>query len=149
MNIPGSNNGFERNEAMADEFFKRDAANVAWINAAFNKAVETHAPVMVFAFQADLLFQVDPRGPLAYANSGYKNTLAAFAKLPKVFKKPVLLIQGDLHAFIVDQPLKALVTASRCCKTSFAFRSSAARATPRPFGSQSISTTQEHWLPVL
>jgi hypothetical protein len=107
VNIPGSNNGFERNEAMADEFFKRDAANVAWINAAFNKAVETHAPVMVFAFQADLLFQVDPTGPLAYANSGYKNTLAAFAKGAEVFKKPVLLIQGDLHAFIVDQPLKA------------------------------------------
>ena len=83
VNIPGSNNGFERNEAMADEFFKRDAANVAWINAAFNKAVETHAPVMVFAFQADLLFQVDPTGPLAYANSGYKNTLAAFTKAPR------------------------------------------------------------------
>ena len=92
---------------MTGEYFGRDAANVAWIEDTFAKAATTHAPALVFAFQADPLFQVDPKSGLTYANSGFANTLKAFATGAESFKKPVLLIHGDTHIFIVDQPLKA------------------------------------------
>jgi hypothetical protein len=107
VHMVGSNNGFERNEEMADEFFARDAANVAWIDDTFRKAAAAGAPAVVFAFQADPLFQVEPGGELAYANSGFKDALAALAKGAQSFGRPVLLIHGDAHAFIVDQPLEA------------------------------------------
>jgi hypothetical protein len=107
VHMVGSNNGFERNEAMTGEYFGRNAANVAWIEDTFAKAATTNAPALVFAFQADPLFQVDPKSGLTYANSGFANTLKAFATGAESFKKPVLLIHGDTHIFIVDQPLKA------------------------------------------
>lgn len=102
----GSNNGFERNEAAAAEFFRRDAGNVAWIADTFRKAAEAGAPAVVFAFQADPLFHVEPTSVESYASSGFHGMLQAFREGAEVFARPVLLIHGDSHVFIVDQPLK-------------------------------------------
>ncbi len=103
LNIPGSNNGFERNLASSAEYFERDKANVAWIKDTFAKAVASNAPAVVFTYQADMMFKITASGD--YSNAGYKNTLAAFAAGAKAFKKPVLLIHGDSHLFTIDQPL--------------------------------------------
>jgi hypothetical protein len=103
LNIPGSNNGFERNLASSTEYFERDKANVAWIKETFAKATASNAPAVVFTYQADMMFKNAASGD--YSNAGYKNTLAAFAAGAKAFKKPVLLIHGDSHVFTIDQPL--------------------------------------------
>jgi hypothetical protein len=103
LNIPGSNNGFERNLASSTEYFERDKANVAWIKETFAKATASNAPAVAFTYQADMMFKITASGD--YANAGYKNTLKAFAEGAKAFKKPVLLIHGDSHVFTVDQPL--------------------------------------------
>jgi hypothetical protein len=107
VHMVGSNNGLERNGEMIAEHLRRDAANIAWIDDTFAKATGAGAPAVVFAFQADPLFHVDRLGDLAYANAGFHKALDAFAKGAETFKKPVLLIHGDAHVFIIDQPLKA------------------------------------------
>jgi hypothetical protein len=42
------------------------------------------------------------------ADSGYRDTLHALSKNAQEFKKPVLLIHGDSHRLILDQPLKTV-----------------------------------------
>lgn len=99
LHIVGSNNGFERTPASAAEFFGRDAADVAWIKDTFAKAA--NAPAIVFAFQADMSFNA-----AAYASgSGFVNVLNALADGAEAFKKPVLLIHGDSHVLVIDNPL--------------------------------------------
>jgi len=51
----GLDNNFEARKLQAlQEFFKRDAANVSWIEHAFARAKAVRAKAMVFAFQADV-----------------------------------------------------------------------------------------------
>lgn len=103
VHVVGSNNGFERNQASVAEYFARDAANVAWIEDTFAKATAAGAPAVVLAFQANPYWQKKPadRG----GEDGFKTTLAALAAGAEAFKKPVLLVQGDDHVLIIDQPL--------------------------------------------
>ena len=105
VHVVGSNNGFERSPEAVAEYFARDAANVAWIEDSYAKAVAEDAAGAVFAFQADLMLGT----PAAFerANSGYWNTIAALRDGAAAFGKPVLLVQGDTHELVIDQPLKA------------------------------------------
>lgn len=104
VHIPGSNNNkpfgmFPGDEA---EFTARDQANQAWIADSFATAARDGALGIVFAYQANIW---DPEVPRDPAKSGYTATLANFANGARAFGKPVLLIQGDSHRFIVDKPL--------------------------------------------
>ncbi len=101
LNIVGSNNGFERNLESIAEYFARDKANVDWIKGSFEMATKNNAPAVVFAFQADMDFAQTN----AYANSGFLATLAALRDGAIAFKKPVLLIHGDSHNLVIDNPL--------------------------------------------
>lgn len=101
LHIVGSNNGFERNLESISEYFARDKANVEWINNSFEMAAKNNAPAVVFAFQADMDFAQTN----AYAVSGYANTIAALRAGAIAFKKPILLIHGDSHALMIDNPL--------------------------------------------
>jgi hypothetical protein len=56
LHIVGSNNNFEARDPKAiKEFFERDAANIAWIQAAFDEARDKNHTAIVFAYQADVL----------------------------------------------------------------------------------------------
>ena len=101
INVVGSNNGFERNEKSVKEYFGRNEANLAWIKETFAIAKRDNRDAVVFAFQANPRFGERHRG-----NSGFRDTLKAFVKGAKAFAKTVLLVQGDSHKFIVEQPLK-------------------------------------------
>lgn len=55
LHMVASNNNFEtRDLAAVQEFFERDAANVAWIEATFEQARQRQASALVLAFQADV-----------------------------------------------------------------------------------------------
>jgi hypothetical protein len=97
----GSNNNLDRNAESADEFYKRNAANVAWIADAFATAKKDGAKGVVIAMQANLHLDVDPE-----TNAGFRDTINALTKGALDFGKPLLVIQGDEHVFIVDQPFK-------------------------------------------
>jgi hypothetical protein len=105
VHVPGSNNGFEADDPeAAKEFFARDKANVAWINAGFAKARDSGAKAMVIFMQAEFDESRFPNGAMP-RQSGFVHTLDAIEAGAAMFAKPVLLIHGDEHYFSI-QPLK-------------------------------------------
>jgi hypothetical protein len=104
LHIPGSNNNFERNEQAKAEYRERNEANLGWIKQMFAKAVSKEYPGIIFAYQADMFYSPNQ---LTDLDSGYRDTLLAFTKGAQDLRKPVLLIHGDSHRLIIDQPLKA------------------------------------------
>ena len=105
LHIPGSNNNFERDDSAKQEYFERNEANLSWISRAFNTAMSKQYSGIVLFYQADIFYNrsqaVDPA-------SGYRDTLQTLSKRAQSFKKPVLLIHGDSHRLIIDQPLKSI-----------------------------------------
>jgi hypothetical protein len=97
----GSNNNLRQERDAALEFLARNQANIAWIQEAFHLAKTSQAYGLVLAMQADPGFQ-RPHGD----GSGFKEMLEALARSAADFGKPVLLVHGDSHAFILDQPLR-------------------------------------------
>ena len=115
--IPGSNNNFEaQNPKTALEYFDRDKANIAWIKAGFERAKQSNAAGVVIAFQANLwdIRQTYPEIPPA---SGFVNSIRAIERGAKEFGKPVLVIHGDEHQFLVtpfqDTSLKPVANVTR------------------------------------
>ncbi|MGL4240396.1 MAG: hypothetical protein ACRCTI_04715 [Beijerinckiaceae bacterium] len=103
VHVVGSNNGFEpRDKATADEFFDRDAANLAWIRAGFEHARAIDAKAMVISMQANVYDVTQPQPGMPSA-SGFVRTVRAFDDGAKVFAKPVLYIHGDEHKFVIDR----------------------------------------------
>ena len=105
VHIVGSNNGFEPHDRQAaNEFFDRDAANIAWIDAAFAKAKADGAKALVIAAQADL-HDIQQRWPAVPSASGFIGTLRAIERGSKAFGAPVLYVHGDEHRFVIDRML--------------------------------------------
>ncbi len=103
VHIIGSNNNLQRDQAAVNEYIERNAANLAWINAAFARARESGAKAVVLAFQANPRFEREP--PDTDQRSGFNDTLDALKRNAIVWGKPVLLIHGDYHHLVIDQPL--------------------------------------------
>jgi len=103
LHIPGSNNNFEREESAKAEYRERNFANLAWIKQMFALAKSNQYAAIVFAYQADMFYTPNQA---TSPESGYRDTLHAFSNGAQEFKKPVLLIHGDSHRLIIDQPLK-------------------------------------------
>jgi hypothetical protein len=103
--VPGSNNGFEAQDLEGvKEFFARDKANIAWIEAGFAKAKADNAKAVVLFMQAEFDESRFQNGAMP-RQSGFTNTLDAIEAGAKSFGKPVLLIHGDEHYFSIA-PLK-------------------------------------------
>ena len=105
VHVVGSNNGFEAEDPeAAKEFFPRDKANVAWVQAGFAKAKDSNAKAAVIFMQAEFDQARFPNGAMP-RQSGFTHVLDAIEAGAKVFGKPVLVINGDEH-FIELTPLK-------------------------------------------
>ncbi len=99
--VPGSNNGFEAQDLEGvKEFFARDKANLAWIEAGFAKAKADDARAVVLFMQAEFDESRFQNGAMP-RQSGFTNTLDAIEAGAKSFGKPVLLIHGDEHYFSI------------------------------------------------
>jgi hypothetical protein len=124
LNIPGSNNNKVMSEkecawqsartpaqCAADnaEYQERDAANIAWMHAAFAQAKAEKAAGVMIVFQADPGFDVpetwnvDER--LLPAYSGYTAFLDAVVQETRSYPGQVVLVHGDTHYFKIDKPL--------------------------------------------
>ena len=99
-----SNNSDAESAALRGEYLARESANAAWIRASFRLARERGAKALVFATQADMFRRVDSRQPLRL-RAGF-NTSIAGTLVPQAMASglPVLLVHGDSHHFIADQP---------------------------------------------
>ena len=107
--VVGSNNNFEvRDPRAAREFFARDKANVAWLNAGFEEAMAAKAKALVLVIHADMFKPgfFKPQKEAFIGSSGFKKFGEALIKRAAAFKKPVLLIYGDTHVYDVMRPFR-------------------------------------------
>ena len=80
------------------EYVAREAAALAWIDRVFDDAEARGAPAVVLGMQADMW-----DGPAA-AQTAFAPIKAVIADRALRFGRPVLLLQGDSHEFLVDTP---------------------------------------------
>ncbi|CAA9485756.1 MAG: Putative transmembrane protein [uncultured Solirubrobacteraceae bacterium] len=107
LHVVGSNNGLEPWFAGAEtesqrairlqEFEERMEANLAWLDTTFAQAERREARGVVIAMQADMF----AAGPV----DGFTPIVRRIAELASRFDGPVLLLEGDTHRYLVDQPL--------------------------------------------
>jgi len=107
LHIVGSNNNFDMRDPDSEsikEFNVRDAANIAWIQSAFDFAAVNKMQAIVFAMQADVFESkslVTPFPPRSGFRTSIGDTLLPLAQASTI---PVLLIHGDSHVYKFDQP---------------------------------------------
>jgi len=98
VHLVGTNNNLvPENKASVNEYFERDLANEAWLHEVFSQATASGAAALVLFTQADM-FNADK------GNAGFTRVLRTLRQLTLEFGKPVLLINGDSHKFLVDKP---------------------------------------------
>lgn len=109
LNIPGGSNndadnwfGQPRTQAQTEEITQRTHADLDWLSRAFAQAEADDADSVVILEQADM-WDLDGKAPSHIAN--YKPFIDAIASATASFGKPVLLINGDSHAYRSDNPL--------------------------------------------
>lgn len=116
LNVQGSCNNLCDTAPNPAEFAARNAANIAWLRAAFAEAKAKESAAVMIISQADPGFDQSDgtRAPLrnprtlAEANpalDGYKTFLTAVREETIAFAKPVAYVHGDSHYFRVDKPL--------------------------------------------
>jgi hypothetical protein len=124
LNIPGSNNNKVSSDqectgksartpaqCAADnaEYAERDAANIAWMQAAFAIARQDGAPGIVLVLQADPGFDLpeteDQNERDAPTRDGYTAFLDRLVAETRAFSGQVLFVHGDTHFFKLDKPL--------------------------------------------
>lgn len=79
----------------------RQAANLAWIDEVFREARRDDAAGVALALQADMW------DPTASDRSGFRAYVQRIARHARAFDGPVLLLNGDSHAYTADRPLAA------------------------------------------
>jgi len=114
LNVPGgSNNNNDiwygtptMSSAQTAEIANRTAANIRWLNTAFAQANSTKAAGVVITVQGDMW---DPDTTDMVAGRAHltqhKPLIDAMAAAVKSFGNPVLLLNGDSHAYRSDNPL--------------------------------------------
>jgi hypothetical protein len=101
VHLVGSNNFFlPESKNHNGEFFERDNANNAWLNEIFIHAKQVQSSGIVIFTQADMFT------PQKVASGCFDRFLRELKKLTIEFKKPVILVNGDSHKFIVDKPFQ-------------------------------------------
>ena len=113
LHVTGSNNGLEpwrapaadgaarRDEQLA-AFRQREAANLAWLAAAFDRARAGDVIGVVVLMHANPRFELPPADG---RRAGFEAIIGALGRLTTEFGRPVLLLQGDDHVYLVDRPL--------------------------------------------
>lgn len=111
LNIPGGSNndddnwyGLTKTGEQIQEVAQRNAADLRWLDAAFEKAKLDGVKAIVIAEQADMW---DLDGTLLTDGhiANYKPFIDSIAIHATNFAKPVLLINGDSHSYRSDNPL--------------------------------------------
>ncbi|MBU1192264.1 MAG: metallophosphoesterase [Gammaproteobacteria bacterium] len=110
LHIVGSNNALApfqsgtsavRTQADDDEVARRNAANLAWLNATFDQAERDRAPGVLIMIQANPGLEFDQSVTDRY---GFEDFLAMLEQRTAAFGGPVVLAHGDSHYFRIDKP---------------------------------------------
>jgi hypothetical protein len=109
LSVPGSNNDwlpwFEqpRTKSQVDEVTNRTAADLAWMDRIFERATEEHKKAVAIGIQADMWDPAIEGDPNQYDH--FTPIVQELASDARAFGRPVLLLNGDSHAFVDDHPL--------------------------------------------
>lgn len=110
VHVPGSQNGFALNDqARTQEALARNRANIEWLKFVFAQAQTNTAPAVVIALHAGMFADERDGEFTGKALTGglggsFYHTVLAIRDLSETFAKPVLLINGDFHEFVIDRP---------------------------------------------
>lgn len=110
VNLPGSRNGLarpDRSDADVEGATRRATAAAAWLRETFAEAIARNAPGVVIGFHANPGFEKLSEEP--YRKS-YEPFIEPLEEEAARFGKPVLLVHGDGHHYIVDRPLRRRTT---------------------------------------
>jgi hypothetical protein len=114
VHLVGSGNarhGFPGRTAADDEAVtRRTEAATAWLRATFAEARATQASAVVVGFHADPSFEAPTDDPY---RQDFEPFLAALEEEVEAFGKPVLVVHGDSHHYVVDHPLRRRTTGQR------------------------------------
>jgi hypothetical protein len=111
LNVPGGSNNDQdiwfgapaEMAAQAQERTERTGADLRWLALAFGAAKLTRAKGVVIVLQADMW---DPEKGVEH-QAGYEQFVSSIARNTLAFGGPVLLLNGDSHAYLSDNPLSA------------------------------------------
>lgn len=101
LHITGSNNNLRQDEAAIAEHLTRDERNLAWLEAAFERATGEGAAALVLVLHANPQWAANWWEP-----TGFDRFRASLAAGAKAFAKPILVVHGDTHSFRIDRPFK-------------------------------------------
>jgi hypothetical protein len=90
------------NNGGSSEFGPRNAANIAWIQAAFDAALARNSAGVVILTHANPGFPPDATS--RSTKTGFKSYLQALLTEVQAWGRPVLYVHGDTHTFRVDRP---------------------------------------------
>ena len=99
-----------------DEYTAREAADEQWLQDTFDEASHKHSAAVMIIWQADPGFDTSgfqgapKRDPKTLVESdsnpdGFHDILSKLRTLTIAFRKPVVLVHGDSHYFMIDKPL--------------------------------------------
>lgn len=100
LHIVGTNNNFVPISKNGNrEFYERETANLSWLEEVFKNAATKNSIGIVLAIHADMFGAKDVKDASGFTK--FKNRLK---ELVTDFKKPVLLVNGDSHVFLIEKP---------------------------------------------
>jgi hypothetical protein len=100
-----------------DEYTAREAADEQWLQDTFDEASDRHSAAVMIIWQADPGFEntygfqgAPKRDPKTLVEidgnpDGFHDILSKLRDLTIGFEKPVVLVHGDSHYFMIDKPL--------------------------------------------
>lgn len=101
VHVVGSNNNMDPNVPGAlEEFAARNKANMHWLSDSYQLAKQKKIKALVISMQADPFDFYVPK------ESGFTEFLKLFTSLAQDLPIPTLMIQGDSHKYVLDQPFK-------------------------------------------
>jgi hypothetical protein len=101
----GPDNNLEASPPLRAEAVAREAANAAWLRSAFALARERDARALVAVTHADAVKLVPGRPPRV--RRGFEASIThTLLPLAEQWGRPVLLLHGDSHRHLVDQPFR-------------------------------------------
>lgn len=98
LHVVGTNNNYNANRGNNAEFFRREKADLNWLTQIFQTAGERGDAAIVLFMHAAMLFEKTE-------TSGFSNIVDKIREEVLAFGKPVLLIYGDSHRFLISKPL--------------------------------------------
>ncbi len=100
LHVVGSQNHFSEDHSPHSEWAVRNGNNLNWLKWIFFEAKNKQSPMIFLFWHGDPLFE-----SAAKQRPGYQALIEALTKQVRNFPGPVVLIHGDRHRFVIDNPL--------------------------------------------